>query len=92
MRWALEALGCQRPAVCAAAKPASKASTGWPSPTLWLHSSTASQPACKAARAAAPATPAQAFHLHRQAQGMVAVHNLSHLKDLAASLASVLRQ
>ena len=30
--------------------------------------------------------------LHRQAHGMVAVHNLSHLKDLAASLASVLRQ
>lgn len=30
--------------------------------------------------------------LHRQAHGMVAVHNLSRLQDLAASLASVLRQ
>ena len=30
--------------------------------------------------------------LHRQAQGMVAVHNVSRLNDLAASLASVLRQ
>lgn len=30
--------------------------------------------------------------LHRQAHGMLAVHNLSRLQDLAASLASVLRQ
>ena len=30
--------------------------------------------------------------LHRQAQDMVAVHNVSRLNDLAASLASVLRQ
>src|SRR6218665_913277 len=30
--------------------------------------------------------------LHRQSHGMLAVHNLSRLQDLAASLASVLRQ
>ena len=30
--------------------------------------------------------------LHRQAHGMVAVHNLSRLQDLAASLAAVMRQ
>jgi uncharacterized protein with von Willebrand factor type A (vWA) domain len=30
--------------------------------------------------------------LHRQAHGMVAVHNLSRLQDLAGSLAEVLRQ
>ena len=33
-----------------------------------------------------------ASELHRQAHGMVAVHNLSRLQDLAASLAAVLRQ
>ncbi|HQS22661.1 MULTISPECIES: VWA domain-containing protein [unclassified Acidovorax] len=33
-----------------------------------------------------------AAELHRQAHGMVAVHNLSRLQDLAASLAAVLRQ
>ncbi|CAN7565919.1 VWA domain-containing protein [Acidovorax sp. LjRoot74] len=33
-----------------------------------------------------------AAELHRQAHGMLAVHNLSRLQDLAASLASVLRQ
>ena len=33
-----------------------------------------------------------AAELHRHAHGMVAVHNLSRLQDLAASLAAVLRQ
>ena len=33
-----------------------------------------------------------AAQLHRQAHGMVAVHNLSRLQDLAASLATVFRQ
>ena len=30
--------------------------------------------------------------LHRQAHGMLAVHNLSRLQDLASSLAALLRQ
>ncbi|MFY3382685.1 vWA domain-containing protein [Paracidovorax sp. MALMAid1276] len=33
-----------------------------------------------------------AAELHRQAHGMLAVHNLSHLQDLAGSLAALLRQ